>query len=165
MGDVGRAVSRRARPRREHGPAVLRPAAPALRRPRGADLRLSPGLRRHIAAEGAGFEAGGYGDLAIHSRRAGEGGYNWELYVNGNRRTCRGHVSGPDQGMFCDTRTMKGNCAVCPDLDYQIKAQRALRERRGDYRFVLASNGTHDWDLDYRGQFVMANNTAWLRSL
>ena len=51
------------------------------------------------------------------------------------------------------------------DLDYQIKAQRALRERRGDCRFVLASSGTHDWDLDYRGQFVVANNTAWLRSL
>ena len=51
------------------------------------------------------------------------------------------------------------------DLDYQIKAQRALRERQGDCRFVLASNGTHDWDLDYRGQFVVANNTAWLRSL
>ena len=30
---------------------------------------------------------------------------------------------------------------------------------------MLASNGTHDWDLDYRGQFVVANNTAWLRSL
>ena len=85
------------------------------RRRRGRGERRAP---LAVAAEGAGFEAGGYGDLPIHSRRAGEGGYDWELCVNGNRRTCRGHVAGPDQGKFCDARTMKGNCAVWLDLDY-----------------------------------------------
>ena len=75
--------------------------------PVGGGLPLRPRRRRGrgerraplaVAAEGAGFEAGGYGDLPIHSRRAGEGGYDWELCVNGNRRTCRGHVAGPARG-------------------------------------------------------------------
>ena len=102
--------SRDCSPRTRGGGLPLRP-----RRRRGRGERRAP---LAVAAEGAGFEAGGYGDLPIHSRRAGEGGYDWELCVNGNRRTCRGHVAGPDQGKFCDARTMKGNCAVWLDLDY-----------------------------------------------
>ena len=64
----------------------------------------------------------GYDELAIHSRRAGEGKYDWELCINGNSKTCRGHMDEEDQYKFCDSRTMKGNCAIWADLEYQIKS-------------------------------------------
>lgn len=51
------------------------------------------------------------------------------------------------------------------DLDYQIKSKTALKKNQKDYRFVLASDGTHDWSIDFDGQFVVANNTEWLLSL
>ena len=130
-----------------------------------SNVRLAPGLRRHVASSKPGFEEGGYGDLAVHSRRAGEGGFDWELCVNGNRKTCNGHVAGPDRGRFCDMLTMKGNCTAWLDLDYQIKDQRALQRSHNRYRFMLASDGTHDWSLDYPWQFIVANNTAWLHAL
>ena len=128
-------------------------------------IQLAPELRAHVVGRRAGHRDGGYGALAVHSRRAGEGGYDWELCVNGNRRTCRGHLTGRDRTRFCDERTLRGNCAAWLDFDYQIKSPRARRHRREDYRFVLASDGTHDWTLDFAGQFAVADNADWLRAL
>ena len=123
---------------------------------------LSPSLLQHIPSKKEEFKGKGYNELAIHSRRAGEGMYDWEVCVKGNSRTCRGHIT---SGSYCDVRTMKGNCAIWLDLDYQIKSKKFLKENLGDYRFVLASDGTHDWNLDYAGQFIVANNADWLRDL
>lgn len=125
---------------------------------------LSPSLLQHIPSKKEEFRGKGYDELAIHSRRAGEGGYDWELCVKGNTRTCRGHVKS-ESDSYCDARTMKGNCAIWLDLDYQIKSKKALKENERDYRFVLASDGTHDWHIDFDGQFLTANNTDWLFAL
>jgi len=85
--------------------------------------------------------------------------------VNGNAKTCDGHTPSSDQYKFCDIRTMKGNCAIWLDLDWQIKAKSALTNDQKQYKFVLASDGTHDWNIDFKGQFIVANNTDWLLSL
>eukprot|EP00986_Skeletonema_menzelii_P013967 scaffold8679_cov154-Skeletonema_menzelii.AAC.10 len=123
---------------------------------------LSPSLLQHIPSKKVEFKGEGYDELAIHSRRAGEGLYDWEMCVKGNTRTCQGHVSA--QG-YCDARTMKGNCAIWLDMDYQIKSKKFLKKKKADYRFVLASDGTHDWNIDFDGQFIVANNTDWLLDL
>ena len=123
---------------------------------------LSPSLLQHIPSTKEEFRGKGYDELAIHSRRAGEGMYNWEMCVKGNSRTCKGHVR--DHG-YCDKRTMKGNCAIWLDIDYQIKSKKFLKKNEADYRFVLASDGTHDWNIDFGGQFIVANNTNWLLNL
>ncbi len=123
---------------------------------------LSPSLLQHIPSKKEEFKGKGYDELAIHSRRAGEGHYDWEMCVKGNSRTCRGHV---EDGRYCDTRTMKGNCAIWLDIDYQIKSKKFLKKNEKDYRFVLASDGTHDWNIDFDGQFIVANNTDWLLDL
>lgn len=128
-------------------------------------IKLSPSLLQYIPSKSKEFKSERFDDLAIHSRRAGEGGFDWELCINGNLRTCRGHTTGNAQDFFCDIRTMKGNCAVWLDLDYQIKSKSALRSKQKDYRFVLASDGAHDWYIDFKNQFIMANNTEWLLDL
>ena len=128
-------------------------------------IKLSPSLMQHIPSKKEEFKNKGYDELALHSRRAGEGGYDWELCVKGNTRTCRGHTTGSDQDKFCDVRTMKGNCAVWLDLEYQIKSKSALKKNEKEYRFVLASDGTHDWNIDFKHQFEVANNTEWLLDL
>lgn len=128
-------------------------------------IKLAPSLLQYIPSKREEFKDKGYDELAIHSRRAGEGGFDWELCVNGNRRTCRGHVDGGDQANFCDPRTMKGNCAIWLDLSYQIKTKPFLKKDEKQYRFVLASDGTHDWNIDFKGQFIVANNTDWLLAL
>ncbi|KAL3796789.1 hypothetical protein HJC23_010936 [Cyclotella cryptica] len=125
-------------------------------------LKLSEDILEYIPSKREEFKDLGYDQMAIHSRRAGEGGYNWEL---GNRKTCIHHLDLENGGRFCDERTMKGNCAVWMDLDYQVKSKSALKKSEKDYRFVLASDGTHDWSIDFNGQFVVANNTEWLLSL
>lgn len=123
---------------------------------------LSPSLLQHIPSKKEEFRGKGYDELAIHSRRAGEGMYNSEMCVNGNSRTCKGHVN---KHGYCDKRTMKGNCAIWLDIDYQIKSRKFLKKNERDYRFVLASDGTHDWSIDFDGQFIVANNTDWLLDL
>ncbi|KAL7508779.1 hypothetical protein ACHAXN_005857 [Cyclotella atomus] len=128
-------------------------------------LRLSPEIMEYIPSKREEFKNAGYNEMAIHSRRAGEGGYDWELCIGGNRKTCSHHLDGENGVKFCDERTMKGNCAIWMDLEYQIKSKSALKKNQKDYRFVLASDGTHDWSIDYDGQFVVANNTEWLMSL
>eukprot|EP00571_Detonula_confervacea_P016021 CAMPEP_0172307836 /NCGR_PEP_ID=MMETSP1058-20130122/8599_1 /TAXON_ID=83371 /ORGANISM="Detonula confervacea, Strain CCMP 353" /LENGTH=991 /DNA_ID=CAMNT_0013020113 /DNA_START=141 /DNA_END=3113 /DNA_ORIENTATION=- len=128
-------------------------------------IKLSASLLQYIPSKREEFKNKGYDELAIHSRRAGEGGYDWELCVNGNAKTCRGHISGSDQDKFCNTRTMKGNCAAWLDLDWQIKSKSALKKNQREYKFVLASDGTHDWNIDFKNQFVVANNTDWLLAL
>lgn len=125
---------------------------------------LSPSLLEHIPSKKEEFKGKGYDELAIHSRRAGEGMYDWEMCVKGNSRTCRGHVDITDR-RYCDARTMKGNCAIWLDIDYQIKSKKFLKKTERDYRFVLASDGTHDWNTDFDGQFIVANNTDWLLDL
>eukprot|EP00986_Skeletonema_menzelii_P009433 scaffold4297_cov152-Skeletonema_menzelii.AAC.12 len=125
---------------------------------------LSPSLLQHIPSKKEEFKGKGYDELAIHSRRAGEGMYDWEMCVKGNTRTCQGHVSA-DAHRYCDARTMKGNCAIWLDIDYQIKSKKFLKKKEADYRFVLASDGTHDWNIDFHGQFIVANNTDWLLDL
>eukprot|EP00970_Alexandrium_tamarense_P016614 scaffold6945_cov119-Alexandrium_tamarense.AAC.2 len=101
--------------------------------------------------------------LAIHSRRAGEGGYDWELCIDGNKEVCKDHVPRCDWHKYCNERTMRGNCAIWSDLSYQIKSKSAWKKDQKDYRFVLASDGTHDWSADFHGQFVMANSAKWLK--
>lgn len=128
-------------------------------------LKLSSKIMEYIPSKRKEFENLGYDEMAIHSRRAGEGGYDWELCIAGNRKTCRHHVDISNEPKFCDERTMKGNCAIWMDLEYQVKSKSALKPNQQDYRFVLASDGTHDWSIDFDGQFVVANNTDWLLSL
>ena len=128
-------------------------------------IKLSPSLLQYIPSKRKEFNVERFHELAIHSRRAGEGGFDWELCSNGNTRTCKGHTTGNAQDFFCDIRTMKGNCAVWLDLDYQIKSKSALKENQEDYRFVLASDGAHDWSIDFKNQFITANNTDWLLDL
>ena len=128
-------------------------------------LTLSSDLLQCIPSKRVEFKNKGYDEIAIHSRRAGEGGYNWELCVNGNTKTCRSHIANIDKHKVCDVRTMTGNCAIWSDLDYQVKSKRFRKENKKDYRFVLASDGTHDWNIDFKGQFIVANNTEWLQAL
>ena len=128
-------------------------------------IKLSHSLMQNIPSKKEEFKNKGFDELAIHSRRAGEGGYDWELCVNGNTRTCKHHIAGSDQKRFCDERTMKGNCAAWLDLEYQIKSKWALKKSQKDYKFVLASDGTHDWNIDFKHQFIVANNTDWLLAL
>jgi hypothetical protein len=128
-------------------------------------IKLSPSLLQYTPSKRNDFKSEGFNELAIHSRRAGEGGYDWELCIKGNSRTCRGHTTGNARDFFCDIRTMKGNCAIWLDLDYQIKSKSALKTNQKDYRFVLASDGAHDWSIDFKNQFIAANNTNWLLDL
>jgi hypothetical protein len=110
-----------------------------------AHLKLSPEIMEYIPSKRKEFQNAGYNEMAIHSRRAGEGGYDWELCIGGNRKTCSHHLSRELGEKFCDERTMKGNCAIWMDLEYQVKSKSALKDSQKDYRFVLASDGTHDW--------------------
>ncbi|EED89148.1 predicted protein [Thalassiosira pseudonana CCMP1335] len=103
--------------------------------------------------------------LAIHSRRAGEGGYDWELCIDGNKEVCKDHVPRCDWHKYCNERTMRGNCAIWSDLSYQIKSKSAWKKDQKDYRFVLASDGTHDWSADFNGQYAMVNSTTWLEHM
>lgn len=128
-------------------------------------IKLSPSMLQYIPSRRKEFKSERFNELAIHSRRAGEGGFDWELCINGNTRTCRGHTTANAQDFFCDARTMKGNCAIWLDIDYQIKSKSALKTDQKDYRFVLASDGAHDWNIDFKNQFIMANNTDWILDL
>ncbi|EJK60431.1 hypothetical protein THAOC_19223 [Thalassiosira oceanica] len=128
-------------------------------------LKLSPSLLQYIPSKRPQFTGLGYDEMAIHSRRAGEGMYKWEICIEGTKKTCLSHMkAGSRNGnKFCDERTIKGNCAIWADLNYQIKSQRFFKPNLKDYKFVLASDGTHDWDLDFKGQYIAANNSEWLR--
>ena len=128
-------------------------------------LKLSSEIMEYIPSKREEFKNAGYNEMAIHSRRAGEGGYDWKLCIDGNRKTCSHHLDLENGNKFCDQRTMKGNCAIWMDLEYQIKSKNVLKKSQKDYRFVLASDGTHDWSIDFDGQFVVANNTDWLLAL
>ena len=128
-------------------------------------LHLSHSLLQYIPSKSEEFKDQGYDALAVHSRRAGEGGYDWELCIKGNYRTCAQHLPSADSDKYCDVRTMKGNCAPWLDLDYQIKSKKATKKNEKDYKFVLASDGTHDWSIDFKGQFIVANNTDWLLAM
>ncbi|KAL3786247.1 hypothetical protein ACHAWO_001014 [Cyclotella atomus] len=100
--------------------------------------------------------------LSVHSRRAGEGGYDWEICTNPTRTVCSEHIEKRDHSKYCNERTLRGNCAIWTDLSYAIKSKRIWRQDEKEYRFNLASDGTHDWSIDYNGQFTMANSTPWL---
>ena len=114
-------------------------------------LKLSPSLMQYIPSKRPQFAGLGYGEMAIHSRRAGEGMYKWELCYDGTRKVCLSHMkSSGKSDKFCDERTLKGNCAIWADLNYQIKSRRFFKPNQKDYKFVLASDGTHDWDLGER---------------
>lgn len=101
-------------------------------------LRLSQDIMEYIPSKQQQFKDLGYNEMAIHSRRAGEGGYDWELCIQGNRKTCSHHLDRENGSKFCDMRTMKGNCAIWMDLEYQIKSKGVLKGNQKDYRFVLA---------------------------
>ena len=101
-------------------------------------MKLSRSLIQYIPSKRVEFKNKGFDELAVHSRRAGEGGYDWEMCVKGNTRTCRDHIDELDRDKFCDERTMKGNCAAWLDLSYQIKAKIALKSNEREYRFVLS---------------------------
>lgn len=101
-------------------------------------MKLSRSLIQYIPSKRVEFKNKGFDELAVHSRRAGEGGYDWEMCVKGNTRTCRDHIDELDRDKFCDERTMKGNCAAWLDLSYQIKAKIALKSDEREYRFVLS---------------------------
>eukprot|EP00804_Cyclotella_cryptica_P004857 CCRYP_004937-RB/>CCRYP_004937-RB protein AED:0.04 eAED:0.04 QI:104/1/1/1/1/1/4/48/822 len=103
--------------------------------------------------------------LAVHSRRAGEGGYDWEICIDPTKRVCQEHVREDEWNKYCNERTVRGNCAIWADLSYAIKDERFWKEKEKEYRFNLASDGTHDWSIDYSGQFVMANSTSWLQHM
>ena len=114
-------------------------------------LKLSPSLMQYIPSKRPQFTGLGYDEMAIHSRRAGEGMYKWELCYDGTRKVCLSHMkSSGKSDRFCDERTLKGNCAIWADLNYQIKSRRFIKPNLKDYKFVLASDGTHDWDLGER---------------
>ena len=115
-------------------------------------LKLSPSLMQYVPSRRPQFAGLGYDEMAIHSRRAGEGMYKWEICIDGTRKTCLSHMTaGSENGnRFCDERTLKGNCAIWADLNYQIKSRRFFKPNLKDYKFVLASDGTHDWDLGKR---------------
>ena len=104
-------------------------------------IKLSDSLMQYMPSRRPEFKGKGFDEMAVHSRRAGEGGYDWSLCINGNTRTCRNHVGGQHMDKFCDVRTMKGNCAIWLDLDYQIKTEKFLKSSERDYKFVLASDG------------------------
>lgn len=129
-------------------------------------LRLSQNLINVLPSAHPEYFTKGYSALAIHSRRAGEGSYSMDICTKGNRRTCQQHVNKKLWNTYCDDRTMQGNCAVWTNLDYQIKSE-TVRKLGGNevYRFVLASDGTHDWSTDYKGQYLIANNTKYLLML
>jgi hypothetical protein len=101
-------------------------------------IKLSPTLMQHIPSKREEFKNKGFDELAVHSRRAGEGAYDWEMCVKGNTRTCRDHIDEHHRDKFCDVRTMKGNCAAWLDLSYQIKAKTSMKSDEKDYRFVLS---------------------------
>ena len=101
-------------------------------------IKLSRSLIQYIPSKRVEFKNKGFDELAVHSRRAGEGGYDWEMCVKGNTRTCRDHIDELDRDKFCDERTMKGNCAAWLDLSYQIKANIILKSDVRKYRFVLS---------------------------
>ena len=128
-------------------------------------LKLSDEILEYIPSRRKEFKNLGYDQMAIHSRWEAEGGYDWELCIQRNSKMCNHHLNWENRERFCDERTMQGNCAVWMDLDYQVKSRSALKKNEKDYRFVLASDGTHDWTIDFDGQFVVANNTEWLLSL
>ncbi|EJK58050.1 hypothetical protein THAOC_21852 [Thalassiosira oceanica] len=130
-------------------------------------LKLSPSLMQYIPSKRPQFTGLGYDEMAIHSRRAGEGMYKWEICIDGTRKTCLSHmkVGSGNGNKFCDDRTLKGNCAIWADLNYQIKSRRFFKPNLKDYKFVLANDGTHDWDLDFKGQYIAADNSEWLRDL
>lgn len=83
--------------------------------------------------------------LSVHSRRAGEGGYDWELCTSPTKTICTSHIERKDWNKYCNERTLRGNCAVWTDLSYAIKSKRLWKEDEKQYRFNLASDGTHDW--------------------
>lgn len=83
--------------------------------------------------------------LSVHSRRAGEGGYDWEICTDPTRTICTGHVEWKDWKKYCNERTLRSNCAIWTDLSYAIKSKRVWKEDEKQYRFNLASDGTHDW--------------------
>ena len=100
--------------------------------------------------------------LSVHSRRAGEGGYDWEICTGPTKLVCNGHIEREEWKKYCNERTLKGNCALWSDLSYAIKSKHIWKQNQKHYRFNLASDGTHDWSIDYDGQFIMANSTPWL---
>ncbi|KAL7463674.1 hypothetical protein ACHAXS_004034 [Conticribra weissflogii] len=63
-------------------------------------LKLSPSLMQYIPSKSKEFKDQGFDELAVHSRRAGEGGYSWELCIKGNQRTCIGHVEGTERAYY-----------------------------------------------------------------
>lgn len=103
--------------------------------------------------------------LSVHSRRAGEGGYDWEICIDPTKKVCYGHIRKNDRKKYCNERTMRGNCAIWTDLSYSIKSKKVWRDDYKELRFNLASDGTHDWSIDYDGQFVMVNSTPWLEHM
>ena len=129
-------------------------------------LKLSPSLMQYMPSKRPQFAGLGYDEMAIHSRRAGEGMYKWEICIDGTRKTCLSHMTaGSENGnRFCDERTLKGNCAIWADLNYQIKSRRFFKPNLKDYKFVLASDGTHDWDLGKRLP-VQKSRSVTLRSV
>ena len=57
-----------------------------------------------------------------------------------------------------------GNYAVWLDLNYQIKDRHKLKLCWDRYHFLLASDGTHNRNLNHPGQFVVTITTSWLKA-
>ena len=83
--------------------------------------------------------------LSVHSRRAGEGGYDWEICTGPTKTVCTEHIERNDWNKYCNERTLRGNCAMWTDLSYAIKSKHIWKADDKEYRFNLASDGTHDW--------------------
>eukprot|EP00804_Cyclotella_cryptica_P014153 CCRYP_005586-RA/>CCRYP_005586-RA protein AED:0.03 eAED:0.03 QI:0/0.33/0.25/1/0.33/0.25/4/1036/477 len=103
--------------------------------------------------------------LVVHSQRAGKGGYNWEICIDPTKRVWQEHVGEVKWNKYCNNRTSQGNFAIWADLSYAIKDKMFWKEKEKEYWFNVASAGTHDWFIDYCGQFVMANSASWLQHM
>jgi hypothetical protein len=127
-------------------------------------LKLSPSLSQHLASKRPEFTTGGFAELAVHSRMQFKNDRD-----EGVRKTevmcSHGLADESERGQFCNKRTILGNVAVWEDFGYQIKSKHVLKSDQSDYRFVLASDGAHDWSVDFRNQFLAASNKDWCLAL
>ncbi len=127
-------------------------------------MKLSPSLSQYVASKRPEFTTGGFAELAVHSRLQFK--KDRDEGVRKTEAMCsHGLGDERDRGKFCNKRTVSGNCAVWEDFGYQIKSKQVLKSNQSDYRFVLASDGAHDWSVDFRNQFLAASNKDWCLAL
>ena len=110
--------------------------------------------------------------LAVHSRTHGsKPPYPHEICVNGNNRVCRPHLGGELQQLWCDNHTMHVDCAKwTEDLVGQLRNKQSVNDlmkqnsTRGQQpiQFVLANDMTHDYDIEFKGQYSIISNKEYM---